>query len=292
MDVNVVMLGVFCIFALGAAVLYVLAGRRYDEIVQPLDEKAYRLKKLMPAGLYLLNAIGYRFNTSYDRKLLVKIAEIHGQKYAQYYLYVHWANKIAFVIAGLLLAAFIGMSTGPDTGFIAFSILVLGGIVYFTDYELDEKVKRKRFAIQMDFPDFLNKLTLLINAGMTVFKAWEKIAGDNKKSTPLYEEIQTTLAEIKAGETEIKAYENFARRCRNPEVTRFISVILQNIKKGNSELVAILGLMAGECWQMRKNAAKRLGEEASTRMLLPMMIMFFAILIIVAVPAIISLQGI
>ena len=43
---------------------------------------------------------------------------------------------------------------------------------------------------------------------------------------------------------------------------------------------------------MRKNAAKRLGEEASTKLLFPMMLMFIAILLIVAMPAVLAMRGI
>ena len=43
---------------------------------------------------------------------------------------------------------------------------------------------------------------------------------------------------------------------------------------------------------MRKNAVKRLGEEASTKMLIPMMIMFFSIIMIVILPALLSMSGI
>jgi tight adherence protein C len=42
---------------------------------------------------------------------------------------------------------------------------------------------------------------------------------------------------------------------------------------------------------MRKNAAKRIGEEASTKLLLPMMLMFIAILLIVALPAVLAMRG-
>jgi tight adherence protein C len=127
---------------------------------------------------------------------------------------------------------------------------------------------------------------------MTVSKAWEKIITDNKKDSALYEELSMVLKDIGSGKPEQAAYEDFAKRCRVPEITRFISVILQNQRKGNSELVSVLRVFANECWELRKNTAKRLGEEASTKMLLPIMLMFFAILLIVITPAVIAMTGI
>ena len=143
----------------------------------------------------------------------------------------------------------------------------------------------------MDFPEFLNKFTLLVNAGMTVSRAWSKISEDASKGGPLYEEIAHTVSEISSGKAEIISYEDFAERCKISEITKFISVIEQNIRKGNKELVSVLKYQVNDCWQMRKNVAKRLGEEASTKMLLPLMLMFFAIVLIVATPAIMAMQG-
>ena len=46
-----------------------------------------------------------------------------------------------------------------------------------------------------------------------------------------------------------------------------------------------------ECWEMRKNAAKAIGEQASTKILIPMMIMFLGIVLIVAAPAVMSMTS-
>jgi tight adherence protein C len=186
----------------------------------------------------------------------------------------------------------IGLGAGPDIGVGVFAVLFAAGILYFTEKELNEKIKKRRMQMQMDFPDFLNKLTLLINAGLTVSRAWEKIVLDNTKDTPLYNELALTLSEIRGGLPELQAYINFSKRCRTPEINKFVGVIEQNLRKGGSETAATLKYQAKECWELRKNAAKRLGEEAGTKMLLPMMIMFLAILLIVATPAILAMRGI
>lgn len=273
-------------------VLYMLSQKKYEGFIKPLDKKQYPLKRILPIGLFLLDAVKYRFVSGYDRKLLSKIAEIYGLNRSQYYLRIHWANKILVLFLGLIFISFAGIGAGMDFGFAFFSVLLIVGIIFLVDKKLDEKVKKKRAMLRIDFPDFLNKLMLLINAGMTVSKAWEKIITDNKKDSALYEELSMVLKDIGSGKPEQAAYEDFAKKCRVPEITRFISVILQNQRKGNSELVSVLRVFANECWELRKNTAKRLGEEASTKMLLPIMLMFFAILLIVITPAVIAMTGI
>lgn len=274
------------------AVLYVLSAGRYSGIISILNRKTYPVKDILPIGLFVLESVKYSFNTAYDRKLLAAIVELNGPKQAVLLLKVHWGGKISRMLLSFLFASFIGTLTKPDTGYIAFCLLLPAGIAYFSDRDLFERIKKRRQAIQLDFPDFVNKLTLLINAGMTVSRAWEKTAAESGRQTPLYREINLALQDIRSGVPEHKAYEEFAKRCRLPVITRFISVILQNVRKGNAELVPILRVFANECWELRKNTARKYGEEASTKMLLPMMLMFIAILLIVGMPAVLALKNI
>lgn len=281
----------FTAFTLILIIIYTLSFRKYRGVLKPLDKKACPLKNILPAGLYLLDAFKYSFNTSYDRKLMAAVSELNGRKQALFYLRLHWGGKISLMLLSLLFALFIGSVSAHDTGYLLFCVLLPAGIAYFSDRDLYEKVKKRRRTIQIDFPDFVNKLTLLINAGMTVTKAWERAASGGRDS-PLYRELASTLRDMKAGVPEHKALEEFAKRCRVPVITRFISVMLQNIRKGNAELVPILRVFANECWELRKMTARKYGEEASTKMLLPMMLMFIAILLIVGMPAVLALKGI
>jgi len=283
---------VFLLLLISFISIYLISKDRYMDYIKPLDKKSYPLKDILHVSLFILDKTGYKCDTEYDKRQLIKLAEISGHKYAMYYLEIFWAEKIAFVLIGLLLISLLGISQGISLGFGAFSVFILVIMFFLPDSQLKDKIKKRHIKIQMDFPDFLNKLTLLINAGMTITKAWEKIVNDNTQKSPLYEELTQTIADIRGGKSEIQAYEDFAKRCRMSEISRFVSIIVQNLRKGSNEIVSILRLQANECWEMRKHAAKRLGEEASTKMLFPMMIMFLAILIIVAVPAILSLQGI
>lgn len=285
------MIVLFAFMAAAFAILYAVSGKRYEELLEPLGKKEYQMKPLMPVALFILSVLKYGYISSYDRKLLQKLSELRGTRYCRYYLKIHWANKLSYFILGLLLLSFIGVGAGSDPAYWGFSAVVLGLLVYLPDRELDERLKKKRLQIQMEFPEFLNKLVLLINAGMTVGKAWEKILSDNLKQSPFYDELEQVQADIRAGKSEAQAYEDLARRIRLPEISKFVSMVIQNLRKGNSELALILRMQSEECWEMRKTVARRLGEEASTKMLLPMMIMFAAVLLIVATPAVLALKG-
>jgi tight adherence protein C len=171
-------------------------------------------------------------------------------------------------------------------------MVIFGILLFIDDYQLSKKVKKRRLEIQLKFPEFINKLALLLNAGLTMSKAWEKISNDNRNKGDFYNEVTKTVAEMHSGKNEADAYSDFAKRLKSPEISRLISTIIQNTKRGGNDLVITLRLQSTECWEMRKNAVKKLGEEASTKLLFPMIIMFLAIILIVVLPAILSMKGI
>jgi len=291
----------------GALLLAFLKGRsEYAEYVEPLDEKEFKTKNFLPAGLFLNEAVSLeslappflrQFLRSYQCRVSSKVAEVYGEKEREYYEDIHQAGKW---VAALLTAAFLAVFAliccsngeyGTAAVFAAASPAALAAIPFVMDRDLDTKIEERREKIQMEFPEFVNKLILLVNAGSTIPKAWEKIVADSESDSPLFRELRACSAEIQAGAPEAAAYEAFARRCRLKEVIKFVSVIILNLRKGGSEVVPTLRAQADECWEARKAAARRLGEKASSKLLGPMAIMLLGIIIIVALPAVLALAG-
>lgn len=264
----------------------------YSNYIQALTQKDFMLKGILPFGLYILERYSYSFNSNYDRRMLNSICEVYGQEYSAFYVRIFYANKIVLIYLGIICELLVGVLSQFQEVFHVYVLLVFGVLIIYDDLKLKNKVKKRRIEIQLEFPDFINKLTLLLNAGLTMSKAWEKISVDCDKEGNFYTEVDKTVFEIKSGKNESEAFTEFAKRIKTPEVSRLMSTIVQNTKRGGNHLVLSLRLQSGECWEMRKNAIKRLGEEASTKLLFPMMIMFLAIIIIVVTPAIISMQGI
>lgn len=176
--------------------------------------------------------------------------------------------------------------------------LLLAGLFYrLKIYELKSQVRKKEEALLRDFPGCINKFALLMNAGLTFNRAWEKITTDyvrlkqmQGKTLDLYEEMLITLEDIGKGMSEMKAYEAFGQRCKIPEILRFTAMIMQNIKKGSHLLIGALQQQSKEALTIRQDLARKKGEKASTKLIFPMGIMFIAILIIVMTPAIITLK--
>lgn len=263
-----------------------------QEYLKALENTDYSLKKLLPLGLYFEETLKIYHVDILNRHLRGMLAELHGGADMLRYLRLHNAFRIIYLLAGVCIAIFfILIKPGFDASLILFCLAMLGGLFFLPDLEVYRKVKKRRFVLQAEFPDFLNKMVLLLGAGMTIPRAWEKIVRESERQTFLYKELDKSILEIQSGNSIFQAYEGFARRCRLPEINKFVTLILQNIKKGNAELVLILRVQSSECWEMRKLAAKKIGEEASTKMLFPLLLMLVAILLIVSTPALIAISG-
>lgn len=148
----------------------------------------------------------------------------------------------------------------------------------------------------LDYPEVVNKMALFLGAGMTVKRAWRKIVEDYGHQKELwgeryvYEEMKRTCYEMESGITEAESYENFGRRCGIQVYIRFGALLSQNLRKGTKGLTELLRLESIQAFDERKARAKKLGEEAGTKLLLPMFLMLAVVLVIVIVPAFLSVQ--
>lgn len=166
------------------------------------------------------------------------------------------------------------------------------------DKDLEKQMKRRKDQMLLDYPELINKFTLLVNAGMTIKQAWSKIAEDYdmKRSQPgftkryAYEEMLTTVHELKLGIAENTAYEQYGRRTGLIPYIKFSSLLSQNLKKGTKGFTELLMHEALEAFENRKEAAKRLGEEAGTKLLFPMMVLLIIVFLIIMIPAFMAFQ--
>jgi hypothetical protein len=170
---------------------------------------------------------------------------------------------------------------------------IAGLAVFFgRDSDLRKLDKNKQNQMLIDYPEIISKLTILMGAGMSVRRAWEKIVEDYTKKNVkryAYEEMVITCNQIRAGAMEGIAYSDFGKRCNIHEYLKLGAVLEQNVKSGTKGLTAILEAEAWLAFEVRKNTAVKMGEEAGTRLLLPMLMMLAVVLVIVMVPALMSL---
>lgn len=179
------------------------------------------------------------------------------------------------------------------------TLLSMGLLYTAGDRELKRKTREREEQMCRDYVRIVGRLTLLLGAGSTVRNAWEMIAADyetrrrqgREELRYAYEEMAFACREMQNGVAEAKAYENFGIRCHVPAYLKLSALLEQNLKKGTKGLAGLLRSEAEEAKAWRRELARRKGEEASTRLLLPMILMLAVVMLFILVPAGMSMQA-
>ncbi len=172
------------------------------------------------------------------------------------------------------------------------SIVVLIGIWWGVDNDLAKKYKERDQLLRIDYSEFVSKLQLLISSGMTLRNAFERMEADYKNalkdgeySKYVYEELCICLKRLRDGASESDVYIMFGNRCGQMSYKKLMSLLVQNLKKGSYGLMSALEFEANNAFEERKHIARRLGDEAQTKLLFPMILMLSVVMVIILVPA-------
>nr|WP_315024266.1 hypothetical protein [uncultured Aminipila sp.] len=236
---------------------------------EDIAEKPVNLKEQV---LGKLNLLVYSINKSDDLKKVYLPEHIEGMDN------VSWNNDKN---NPMLLIAF------------ACGVLLTG--TYIKRYDQIKKLKRNcNESIEDELPDFLNKIVLLMNAGLVLSAAFEKIVKDYNYRAYMnksYFYSQLTEINIKVAETNasmVEELKRLAERSKNREFMRISNVISDNIHKG-TELVNILQGESSFLWFQRKKRAEEKGRIAETKLTMPLALQLLVLIIITLAPAMIEM---
>ena len=163
------------------------------------------------------------------------------------------------------------------------------------DKEVHNQTKLRKEQLQDSFPEFISKLILLLETGMSIRGAVFQIAGDyqKKKSTKknyLSEELQYICRQMKNGLAEKEAYELLGRRCSLAGYKKLSGLLVQHLQKGGSNILETLRKESEKAAEERMRQLQKRGEEMGTKLLFPMIIMLGIVMVFIMVPALFSFQ--
>lgn len=166
------------------------------------------------------------------------------------------------------------------------------------DMELHKQYKLRNQQLLWEYPEFVSKLQLLLCSGMSIRSAFFKIGKEYQKNLQkggkkryVDEELLLALRKMENGMSEAEALEFFGRRCHLFCYKKMVSLIQQNLRRGTDGLRETLMNETKAAFEERKQAARRFGEEAGTKLLFPMMLMMGIVMVIIMIPAFISFGG-
>lgn len=171
--------------------------------------------------------------------------------------------------------------------------------VYLSDRQ-EKKKAAKAIASERirDYPLIVSDLSILMAAGMSFRMALEKIVGryykklekDKSKRSAGYEDMAHCLRRMKDGIGEKTAIEELGKYSDCKEYRKLSMLLSQNLMKGSKDLIISLENEEEAAFEMKKQRAIRAGEEASTKLLLPMSGMLFIVIVVLVIPAVLQIN--
>ena len=177
-----------------------------------------------------------------------------------------------------------------NNGMIIFFVGILVSIVllFLDKSRISEDGRKRDSMLKNQYPDFVNKLWLLLGTGMTIKASFTEIVRQSEKDDFLIKEIEYTLNQINSGIDEAQAYLDFGMRIELSAYRRLMGHISQNLKMGTKDLLKLMEDEVRASLELKKEFTRRKGEEASTKLLFPMIILLATVMIIIIVPAIVT----
>ncbi|MFN2464384.1 MAG: type II secretion system F family protein [Candidatus Dormibacteria bacterium] len=146
------------------------------------------------------------------------------------------------------------------------------------DQWLKQKAGARRSKVENAIPDFIDLLTICLDAGLSFDAALQRVA--DKIEGPLAEEMIVMLTEIRYGRPRLEAMEALASRVDVEDMKAFVNAVTQSQKLGVG-LGDTVRIQSAEIRRRRRQAAEEKASQAALKMLFPMIGCIFPTLFIV-----------
>lgn len=264
-------------------VIQSIRGERYEEWIKNLEGTEYPMKELYGVGYCWCQGKMFPLKGKLKEDLISQAKILYDSRYAEYYATLAYAQAATFVH---LMLCFGFLLAGVFDSFLFAAIGIAAAVAFgmFSLKQMKDKVETRQLDCTVELPEVVSTMALLINAGMTLREAWERIA--YTKDGTIYRLMQNACVEMQNGMSEPDAIYHFSIQSNSPEIKKFASSLTQGIEKGSSDLSLFLNNQSSEMWNLKRQLMLQKGEAAATKLLIPTVLIFGGILIIVASAAI------
>ena len=177
--------------------------------------------------------------------------------------------------------------------FLILLAIVLPMLVYFRFFEkLKELQKQRKEQAENNYSEFIMKLSILLATGISIRQSFFRLEKEYEEHYGeghiLTIQLKVTKQELEHGYSESAVYDAFGKRMGVLVYQRMASLLTQNVSKGIQGIQTLLLQEAKEAMAQERANIKIKGEQAGTKLLLPMMGMLVLVFAILLVPAFLS----
>ncbi len=290
-----IVIGISGAILIGLAALLLMASAKRTQahkLVAALQMDGIRMRNLLPPMLVLVEQarIAARFPIFFH-KLQSSVQRGEGLRGSAERTMLFMAQMLLYTLLLLVFGCVMAIANGGSAAW-----LVMGGVLavvlpFALIKDLASKVKQREEKILLELPELLNKIVLLVGAGETVQQAIFRCSQQKEGSDhPLYKELDRMVTECRSGDPFHQAFEQFGKRCGVQDATIFVTTVLLNHKRGGGEFAMALRDLSRTLWDKRKALGRIQGEKASSKLVFPMVLILFVVMLMVGGPAMMLIQ--
>lgn len=195
-----------------------------------------------------------------------------------------------FLIIGFPITFMLARTFLEETWALELIPLFAGIGFFYPDFWVNGKIEQRQKEIIRAMPFGVDMLALSVEAGLDFVAAMAKVI-EKAKQTPLTEEFEVLIKEIKIGASRAEALRNFAWRVDLIQVSSFSATLIAADSVGAS-IGPILKALATEIRQKKSAEAEKAGATAATKILFPMLFLIVpSVILVIFAPIILEMIG-
>jgi tight adherence protein C len=196
--------------------------------------------------------------------------------------------SLSILTGGLGLALGVTYALYKEGGFLlAVIAFVLG--VFMPYLQLTSAAQKRVRTIQKALPHVVDLMVLGLSAGLDFTGAVRQVVDKaGRDDEPLVEELRLLLQEFKLGRTRGQGLAQLMLRVPCDAVRELVASATQSEEQG-TPLAAVLAAQATASRQRRSSAAEETAAKASTSLLIPLGLLFMAVLMLIVSPMVLTL---
>jgi tight adherence protein C len=192
---------------------------------------------------------------------------------------------MVFPVIGILLKSIDVIDAGP-------MLLILSGVGgwFYPDLWVKSRIAERHREVLMAFPFVVDLLALATEAGLDFMGAIQRVV-EKAKPSPLIEELDQLLKEIKVGSSRSEALREMGIRIGLQEVNSFCAILISADQMGAS-IGKILRQQSDQVRNDRMIRAERAGMAAVQKLVIPMLLIAVpAVLIMILAPYLLNMAA-
>jgi pilus assembly protein TadC len=153
----------------------------------------------------------------------------------------------------------------------------------FPEMWLKARIRKIKGSILRNLPDTVDLLGLCVNAGLDFMMALKYVV-EKSKPSPIIEELNNMMQEIKVGKPRRDALRDLAKKYEMPDLSTFARTLIQADRMGTSVIEA-LNILSEDMREARYRRGEAMALKAPLKMLVPLLFFIFPVVaILVAGP--------